>query len=126
MLQSTAGLDDFHGGIDGSRRSDELSRVPIYEVWFQATGSGTAATIFMAMMLLALFVTSIGSVQRASRLTWFFARDDAIVFSTYVKLRSDRFGVPAWSLLFNGVWLAVVGFIHLVSSSGGSLIIDPC
>ncbi|KAL8768825.1 MAG: hypothetical protein Q9209_005006, partial [Squamulea sp. 1 TL-2023] len=85
--------------------------VPIYEVWFQATQSSVAATIFMAMMLLALFITSIGSVQSGSRLTWSFARDDAIILSQYIKITSDKFGVPGLSLLFNAFWLALLGYM---------------
>lgn len=98
--------------------SNHLGRVPIYEVWFQATESGAAATVFMAMMLTALFVTSIGSAQSGSRLTWSFARDDAMILSKYVKRTSARYGVPIWSLIFNGVWLSIVGCVHLISSSG--------
>lgn len=98
--------------------SKEFGRVPIYEVWFQATGSGAAATVFMAMMLLALFITSIGSVQSGSLLTWSFARDDAIFLSAYVKRTQNRLGVPGWTILFNGFWLSVLGCVHLVSSSG--------
>ena len=79
----------------------------------------------MAMMLMALFITSIGSVQSGSRLTWSFARDDAIFFSTHVKKTQDRLGVPGWALLFNGFWLAVLGCIHLVSSSGLYLMTKP-
>ena len=98
--------------------SKEPGRVPIYEVWFQATGSGAAATVFMAMMLLALFITSIGSVQSGSRLTWSFAQDDAIFLSAHVKRTHDRLGIPGWAILFNGFWLSVLGCVHLISSSG--------
>lgn len=79
----------------------------------------------MAMMLMALFITSIGSVQSGSRLTWSFARDDAIIFSAYVKKTHDRLGVPGWALLFNGFWLAVLGCVHLISSSGLFLMTKP-
>ena len=92
--------------------------VPIYEFWFQATGSGAAATTFMASMTAAAFIASIGSVQSSSRLTWSFARDDAMIFSSYIKLSSEKFGCPVWALLFNAFWLFVLGCVYLVSSSG--------
>ena len=85
-------------------------RVPIYEIWFQATGSGVAATVFMAMLLAALFITSIGSFRSGGlRLTWSFAWDDTIVFPTNVKKTYDSLGVSGWALLFNGVRLGVLG-----------------
>ena len=92
--------------------------MPIYEFWFQATRSGAAATTFMASMTVAAFIASIGSVQSSSRLTWSFARDDAMIFSSYIKLANDQFGCPVWALLFNAFWLFVLGCVYLVSSSG--------
>ena len=101
-----------------SRAADEDRSVPIYEFWFQATRSGAAATTFMALMTAAAFIASIGSVQSSSRLTWSFARDDATIFSSYIKLTNDKFGCPVWALLFNAFWLFVLGCVYLVSSSG--------
>lgn len=72
----------------------------------------------MTSTMVAAFIASIGSVQTSSRLTWSFARDDAMVFSTYIKRTNDKLGVPVWALLFNGLWLFVLGCIYLVSSSG--------
>ena len=69
-------------------------------------------------MTLAGFITAIGSVQTSSRLTWSFARDDALVFSKHIKRMGDRLGVPVWALLFNAFWLFVIGCIFLVSTSG--------
>ena len=103
-------------------RVDGLVSVPIYEIWFQATGSGPAATTFMASMTVAAFIASIGSVQTSSRLTWSFARDDAMVLSSFIKRTNDKLGVPVWALLFNAFWLSIVGCIYLASSSGESLI----
>ncbi|CAF9927739.1 MAG: hypothetical protein HETSPECPRED_006665 [Heterodermia speciosa] len=87
--------------------------VPIYEVWYQATESGKVATIFMASMMAAAFVASIGSVQTSSRLTWSLARDDAIVLSRWIKRTNDGLGVPVWALLFNGFWLSIVGSFNV-------------
>ena len=102
---------------------DELCSIPIYEIWFQATGSGVAATAFMASMTVAAFITSIGSVQTGSRLTWSLARDDAMVLSKAIKRTNIQLGVPVWALLFNAFWLFVIGCVYLVSSSGESLFI---
>lgn len=104
---------------------DALCSEPIYEIWFQATGSGVAATTFKAAMTVAAFIASIGSVQASSRLTWSLARDDAIVLSSFIKRTNDKLGVPVWALLFSAFWLTIIGFVYLVSSSGESLSIKP-
>lgn len=69
-------------------------------------------------MTVAAFIASIGSVQTGSRLTWSFARDDAIILSQYIKRTNDKLGVPVWALLFNAFWLLVIGCVYLVSSTG--------
>ena len=102
-------------------RPDQLCSVPVYEIWFQATGSGAAATTFMASMTVAAFIASIGSVQTSSRLTWSFARDDAMILSRLIKRTNDKLGVPVWALLFNAFWLFIIGCVYLASSSGESL-----
>ena len=101
-------------------RPYKLCSVPIYEIWFQATGSGAAATTFMASMTVAAFIASIGSVQTSSRLTWSFARDDAMILSSLIKRTNDQLGVPVWALLFNAFWLFIIGCVYLASSSGES------
>lgn len=97
--------------------------VPIYEIWFQAKGSGAAATTFMACMTVAAFLAPTGSVQTSSRLTWSLARDDAMILSNFIKLTNDKLGVPVWALLFNASWLVLIGCIYLASSSGESLLL---
>ena len=72
----------------------------------------------MVAMTVAAFIASIGSVQTSSRLIWSFARDDAMVLSSYIKRTNDRLGVPIWALLFNAFWLFCLGCVYLVSSSG--------
>jgi len=109
--------------INTRARFDKTYSVPIYEIWFQATGSGAAATTFMASMTVAAFIASTGSVQTSSRLTWSFARDDAMVLSSFIKRTNDKLGVPVWALLFNAFWLSIIGCVYLASSSGESLFI---
>ena len=69
-------------------------------------------------MTLAGFIAAIGSVQTSSRLTWSFARDDALLFSQHLKKMDPKLGVPLWALLFNAFWLFIIGCIYLASSYG--------
>ena len=77
----------------------------------------------MASMAVAAFIASIWNVQTSARLTWSFARDDAMVLSSFIKRTNDELGVPVWALLFNAFWLFIIGCVYLASSSGKSLLI---
>jgi choline transport protein len=97
--------------------------VPIYEIWNQATQSGTAATIFIILLLLTGVFALNASQQTASRLIFSFARDDALVFSNKIGLIHGGLGVPSYALLFNAVVVFIIGCIYLGSSTAFSAII---
>ncbi|PTB42508.1 hypothetical protein M441DRAFT_68032 [Trichoderma asperellum CBS 433.97] len=90
---------------------------PIYEIWHQATRSGTAATVFMAILLVAAFVALSAIQQTASRLTWSFARDNALIGSKFVCRIHPELGVPIWGLLVNNAVVFIIGCIYLGSST---------
>lgn len=91
--------------------------VPIYEMWYQATRSGTAATVFVILLCCAAVFALIGAQQTASRLTWSLARDRAIIGSNLLKQIHPALEVPVWSLIFNFVIMFIIGCIYLGSSS---------
>ncbi|KAJ5322014.1 uncharacterized protein N7506_011144 [Penicillium brevicompactum] len=91
--------------------------VPIYEMWYQATRSGTAATIFVILVVFAAIFALIGGQQTASRLTWSLARDHALIGSQWLSKTHPKFDVPVWSLLFNFVVMFIIGCVYLGSSS---------
>ncbi|KFX97037.1 hypothetical protein V490_03022 [Pseudogymnoascus sp. VKM F-3557] len=97
--------------------------VPIYEIWNQATKSGTAATIFIVFLLLTGVFALNASQQTASRLTFSFARDDALVFSKYIGRMHEGLGVPPYALFFNAVVVFIIGCIYLGSSTAFNAII---
>ncbi|KAJ5753279.1 hypothetical protein N7520_010196 [Penicillium odoratum] len=55
--------------------------VPSYEMWYQATRSGGAATVFVVLLCCAAVFALIGAQQTASRLNWSLSRDRAIIGS---------------------------------------------
>ncbi len=118
MRQSTAEPGRAPKSQEINIKSYVIHSVPIYEIWHQATRSGVAATTFMASMTVVAFIAAIGSVQASSRLTWSFARDDAILLSKYLKITNDRLGVPVWALLFNAAWVFIIGCVQFVSTAG--------
>jgi amino acid transporter len=100
------------------------SRVPIYEIWHQATRSETAATVFIMVLVGCGFFALIGCQQTASRLTWSFARDDAIVGSHWLGQIHHRHGVPVWSLVANSAVIFVIGCIYLGSTTAFNAMIS--
>lgn len=92
-------------------------RVPIFEIWRQATSSDVAATVFLVSLLLMAVFALNGSQQTASRLTWSFARDNAIFGSRWLNKISPNQDVPIFALIFNFAIMFIIGCIYLGSTS---------
>ena len=101
------------------------ARVPIYEMWHQATRSSAAATTFVAVLAIVLIFTLLAVQQTSSRLTWAFAKDDALIFSKYLKRLDSKLQVPVSALLFNAAWVFVLGCVYLGSSTAFNAIVAP-
>ncbi|KAI5459483.1 amino acid/polyamine transporter I [Mariannaea sp. PMI_226] len=111
---------------------ENATGVPIYEIWLQATRSRVAATIFVvALLLIALFALN-ACQEVASRLTWAFARDNALLGSSSLASVHPRLQVPVWSLIVNATVIFIIGCIYLGSSSafnafiGSGLLLQQC
>ncbi|KAK1691140.1 amino acid/polyamine transporter I [Colletotrichum godetiae] len=93
------------------------SPLPILEIWSQATGSSAAATTFVLVLSSCGCFACTGALQTASRLTWAFARDDAIVFSPFLRRIHPHLGVPVNALLANWALIFALGCVFLASST---------
>ncbi|TDZ31462.1 Choline transport protein [Colletotrichum spinosum] len=93
------------------------SPLPILEIWSQASGSSAAATVFVLVLTTCGCFACTGALQTASRLTWSFARDDAVAFSPFLRKVNGRLGVPVNALLVNSALVGVLGFVFLGSST---------
>ncbi|KAF4781691.1 hypothetical protein HER10_EVM0002060 [Colletotrichum scovillei] len=93
------------------------SPLPILEIWSQATGSSAAATTFVIVLSSCGCFACTGALQTASRLTWAFARDNAIVFSPFLCKIHPEMGVPVNALLVNWALIFALGCIFLASST---------
>ncbi|KAL4749594.1 hypothetical protein BDW72DRAFT_214010 [Aspergillus terricola var. indicus] len=96
---------------------ETITGVPIYEIWYQATRSPAAATIFVVLLCFAATFALIGAQETASRLTWSLARDEALWGSKWIGKIHDRLDVPVWALVFNASAVFIIGCIYLGSSS---------
>lgn len=89
----------------------------MFEIWRQATRSDVAATVFLVLLLLAAIFALNATQQTASRLTWSFARDDALFGSRWLGKINEKQQVPIAALLFNFVIMFIIGCIYLGSTS---------
>lgn len=97
---------------------------PALEIWYQATSSQAVATFFLVTLnVITLFAIS-GAIQTASRLTWSFARDDAVVFAPFLSRIHPRWGVPVWSLIANSACVFVLGCVYLGSSTAFNALVS--
>ncbi|RDK41434.1 amino acid transporter [Aspergillus phoenicis ATCC 13157] len=90
---------------------------PIYFIWEKATRSPTAATVFMVALFVVSFVALNAVHQTASRLTWSFARDDALFFSSRLSSIHPTLGVPVWAILLDGAAVLLVGIVYVCSTT---------
>ena len=100
-------------------------RVPLYEIWHQATRSTTAATTFIILLATIILFTIIAAQQGSSRLTWAFARDDGLIFSKHIKTLHPKLHVPVWALVFNAACVFLLGCVYLASSTAFNAIVAP-
>lgn len=100
-----------------------MTRVPIYEIWIQATRSDVAATIFITLLAIIAFFSLNGCQQTSSRLTWAFTRDNALVMSIYFGSIHDTLQVPVYALLANATVIFIIGCIYLASSTAFNALI---
>ncbi|KAF5549070.1 amino acid polyamine transporter I [Fusarium mexicanum] len=111
---------------------ENTTGVPIYEIWYQASRSEAAATVFISILLcIALFALN-ACVECSSRLTWAFARDNALLGSRSLGQVHPRLQVPVWALCANSAVIFIIGCIYLGSSSafnafiGSGLLLQQC
>ncbi|KAB8209247.1 amino acid permease GABA permease [Aspergillus parasiticus SU-1] len=95
---------------------DSPSGLPFIELMLETVGLKGGAT------LIALFIFNglgqgIGILTTASRLTWGFARDGGLPWSGYLSHVDPVWKVPARSLWFQGVLIALVGILYLFANT---------
>jgi choline transport protein len=73
--------------------------------------------LFIVLLLLATVFALNATHQTASRLTWSFARDDALFGSRWLGKINEKHQVPIAALLFNFAIMFIIGCIYLGSTS---------
>lgn len=103
--------------------ADLSKRLPVLAIWVNATRSLAAATVFLCVLTVLALVGLVCIQQTSSRLLWVFARDDAVVFSRFLKRLHPVYQVPVWALVFNTVVIFIIGCVYLGSSTAFNAII---
>lgn len=99
--------------------------VPLFEIRIQATNPKAGVGFMVLVIFLALFAIN-AAMQTSSRLTWSFARDDALIFSKFIGRVNGSLGVPVYALLFNQFVAMVVGVVYVGSTAAFLAIIGSC
>lgn len=95
-----------------------IFRYPIYELWLQAIRSDTGTTVLFVATMLSGCIGLIAMQQTSSRLTWSFARDNALVYSSRLSKVHAKLHVPVEALLVNAVVVLLIGCLYLASTTG--------
>ncbi|KAF5494883.1 Choline transport protein [Colletotrichum siamense] len=109
----------IYSGLDGAIHLAEecnhaASSIP--KALISTVTIGFVSSFVFSVAMLYSF-RDIEPVLQSPRLTWSFARDDAIVFSSFLGNISPRFGVPVNALIFNSALIFILGCVFLGSST---------
>jgi choline transport protein len=89
---------------------------PYIEIMNQATRSRAGATAIIALTLTITLAATFGTLASVSRLTWAFARDDGLPFSSYFKHVDPRYKVPGRAVGLVSMVIVLLSLINIGSS----------
>ncbi|KAE9393861.1 putative amino acid permease, partial [Gymnopus androsaceus JB14] len=84
----------------------------IIEIFFQATRSTRAATAMMASIIIIALCATFGILASVSRLTWAFARDGGLPFSSFFSYVNPHYHIPIRSI---GLVTTIVMLLSLIN-----------
>lgn len=99
------------------------SPLPIFGIFEQALQSASGATAMVSLIIFTGYFALIATQQTSSRLTWSFARDGGLIFSSKIGHVHQGLAVPVWALLVNAVVVFIMGCIYLGSQVAFNAII---
>ncbi|KAF5025869.1 hypothetical protein F66182_2051 [Fusarium sp. NRRL 66182] len=103
--------------------------LPLFEIYFQGTGSRPAASILMALFAFCFFANLVanGKSTTSSRTLWAVSRDGALPYSHFWERVHPTFEVPVNALLLSASFitrLKLYGLIFLGSSTAFSAMVS--
>ena len=99
------------------------SKLPVAEIYRQATGSSAGTIGLLLLLFLPIIPCAMGGYLASSRILWTLARDGAAPYSKSLAQVSGRFRNPANAIIICGVIATLLGCIYLGSSTAFSSIV---
>ena len=90
---------------------------PIIAVFQQATGNPRAATAMLCAVLLVFLFAVFGAAASVSRLTWAFARDSGLPFSTFFSHITPWNKCPTRAVILTGTVTSLLALINIGSTT---------
>lgn len=100
------------------------SFLPCLELFYQATGSKSAATFMQAYMTLLYYSCIPSQWITSSRIAWAFSRDNGLPFSSYWNHIHPRYDIPVRTTLLSAGFCLLYGLLYIASSRAFNTIIN--
>ncbi|OCK91861.1 putative amino acid permease [Cenococcum geophilum 1.58] len=97
---------------------------PVIEIYLQATGSITGATVLTCFIIVPAAVCQFSIFASVTRLVWAFARDKGLPFSSFFSVVHPTLRIPIRSLGLVGIICAIIGLITVGSTAAFFAIIS--
>ncbi|KAF7559738.1 hypothetical protein G7046_g4403 [Stylonectria norvegica] len=98
--------------------------LPLFEIYYQGTGSRSAATVLMALFTFCFFANLVANATTSSRTLWAVSRDGALPYSNLWEQVHPYFEVPVNSLLLSASFITLYGVIFIGSSTAFSAMVS--
>ncbi|OQD79532.1 hypothetical protein PENANT_c049G07475 [Penicillium antarcticum] len=97
---------------------------PIIEIFRSVTGSPAAATAMTCTLIVTAALATIPLIASTARMLWCLARDKAFPFSRQLSKVSKKDRVPIWSVAAVSVFLFILGFVNIGSTTAFNAILS--
>lgn len=97
---------------------------PLLAIFYQATGNKAGAIILDMFPVVCMLFATTSIMSASSRMTYAFARDNALPFSNLFKRVHPRLNVPVESVTLTAVLVILFGCIYLGSSAALNAILS--
>lgn len=102
--------------VDAVLSNGAATGFPIIEVFNQATRNPAAATAMMCGPILIFGMAIFGVTASVSRLTWAFARDNGLPFSSFLTVITDWNKTPTRAIILNYIVICLLSLINIGST----------
>ena len=99
------------------------STLPYAELFRQITNSRTITTLIIGWVTVALYTALIGQWVTCGRLSWAFARDGGLPYSSFFSHVSERHKFPVRTTILALVFCSTYGLLYLVSTTAFNSIV---